>query len=145
MNPPDPIDMMPHWMACQVVKVADGDTVTVQAQLGLGIEHTAAPARLLGIQAPELHGDDAYHAHEARRQLARMVLNQRLYMHVPHNARDRYGRWLAFLWLPRQGDLISINRWMVEEGHAWTWWPAGWGKTHRLPPLIVPYPKLNPH
>lgn len=143
MNSPDPIEMMPQWMAGQVTRVADGDTLTIQATLGLGIEQRAAPVRLLGIQAPELRGDDRYNAYEARRQLTALTQTRYVYLHVPGDRCDRYGRWLGLVWIRRKRWLLSANRWMVEEGNAWEWWPTGWGYALTLPPLWVPMPRLD--
>ena len=137
---PDPITLMPDWIRGQVVRVADGDTIRVQAHLGLGIEARAEPCRLLGIQAPELQGDDKLLGQEARRVLSSLVLERTVYIHAPGEQRDRYGRWLIWLWLPERDRLRSINTEMVHTGHAWQWWPKGWGHRGSLPPRVVARP-----
>lgn len=140
MPSPDPIATMPHWHPCTVTHIIDGDTVRVQAHLGLGLEAHATPVRLLGIQAPELHGPDRYAAQDARRYLSSLVRSEWAYLHVPHDQRDRYGRWLGWLWHPRRELLLSINTHMVRSGAAREWWPKGWGYRSQLPPEYVPRP-----
>lgn len=137
---PDPLMHMPHWHLVQAVRAIDGDTIHVQAHLGLGVERVNEPVRLLGIQAAELHGPDRYVAQAARRHLSDLCELHPLYMHSPGPQRDRYGRWLAWLWLDDGDTLMSVNRAMVVSGLASEWWPQGWGHRGELPPLRVHRP-----
>lgn len=135
------LNTMPHWHPCQVVRVSDGDTVRAQATLGLGVELTAQPVRLLGIQAPELHGPQKWQAQEARRTLHGLVAQRQAYIHVPGDMRDRYGRWLAWLWLEEGSVMICVNTRMLALGQAVEWWPQGWGFRSTLPPEVVRMPQ----
>ena len=145
MPKPDPIQSMPDWHLATVTRVCDGDTVHLAASLGLGVEVRPAPARLLGIQAPELVGRDKWAAQQSRQFLSHHTLNQRLYVHAPGDQRDRYGRWLVWLWLPHTWGLQSVNRLMVDRLMAYEWWPKGWGYRAQLPPPWVPWPIIDPH
>ena len=70
--------------------------------------------RLFGIDAPE---SDQPHGGEAREALRRMAGDARdLRMEVM--ATDRYGRVVALLYRRGRGRGRSINRAMIEQGHA---------------------------
>lgn len=137
-TPPDLV----HWHRCIVTRVADGDTVRVDATLGLGVEMRHEPVRLLGIQAPELRGPERWAAAEARRYLSSMTLERPLLMHVPGGDRDVYGRWLAWLWIPDRDHLLSVNRAMVDAGLARAYAPTRHRYDATLPPPTVQVPTL---
>lgn len=140
-TPADLLASMPHWCPCQLVRVIDGDTVRVQAHLGLGLEARSEPVRLLGIETYELSGPDHYAADEAKRYLTSLIAERPMYLHTPRDQRDRYGRWLAWLWGLDGEDLICLNSRMIEDGMAWEWWPQGWGQQGPLPPARVRLPR----
>lgn len=134
----------PDWHRVIVTKVSDGDTIRIDATLGLGVELRHEPVRLLAIQAPELRGSDRFRAAEARRQLSQLVLNHHCLLHCPGNDRDRYGRWLAYLWKPVGGDLLCLNTWLVTHGFARQWAPVRHRHGDYLPPEIVTAPTIDP-
>ena len=90
-----------------VTKVTDGDTVRLG---GIG------PVRLIGIDTPEVYGDVECFGREASRFAERLLpLGARVRYRVGVEERDRYGRLLAYVWLP---DGRMLNRVMVDEGYA---------------------------
>jgi endonuclease YncB( thermonuclease family) len=120
LGPPDPVDRVLHsreskpgaspageageLLRGRVVKVSDGDTVTVLR----GREQVKV--RLLGIDAPEKSqpfGD------ACRRKLAEAVAGKEVAL--PAGKRDRYGRVLGTLVL----DGRDLNLRQIEEGCAW--------------------------
>lgn len=102
-----------------VVKVADGDTITVNSK------GTSVKVRLYGIDAPETEkvnrktglvakpgqpfGEEAFHALESK------VLGRTVRLEVM--AIDKYRRLVCFVWLGK----ANINQEMVEEGWAWAY------------------------
>jgi micrococcal nuclease len=94
-----------------VVRVVDGDTVHVR--LGPRLERV----RYIGINTPELHhpqrGEEpgGRRAYEANR---RLVQGQRVRLELDVQARDRYGRLLAYVWL---GDTM-VNAELLRLGLA---------------------------
>lgn len=89
----------------QVVRVADGDTLTVQdAQRQL---HTI---RLAGIDAPE---KNQTHGPQAQSHLAQAALNQAVT--VDYSKRDKYGRIVGKVWV--QG--VDLNLAQLQAGWAW--------------------------
>jgi micrococcal nuclease len=90
-----------------VTKVTDGDTIRLGA---LG------SVRLIGIDTPEVYGDAECFGREASRFAARLLpLGTRVRYRIGVEGRDRYGRLLAYVWLP---DGRMLNRVMIEEGYA---------------------------
>ena len=91
----------------QVTKVTDGDTLHLS---GLG------SVRLIGIDTPEVYGEAECFGREASAFARRLVpLGTRVRYRVGTEERDRYGRVLAYVWLP---DGRMLNRVMVARGYA---------------------------
>lgn len=89
----------------RVVKVADGDTVTVLSEANEQIR-----VRLWGIDAPEKAQD---YGEVSRKRLAERIAGKdvRLEMH----GKDRYGRVLAVIWYKGENENLR----QVREGLAW--------------------------
>jgi micrococcal nuclease len=98
---------MPAGGYARVTKVTDGDTI----QLG-GI----GPVRLIGIDTPEVYGGVECFGREASGFATRLLpLGTRVRYRVGVEARDRYDRLLAYVWLP---DGRMLNRVLVNRGYA---------------------------
>lgn len=94
-----------------VVRVVDGDTVDVRADLGFHITQEMR-LRLAGINAPEMRdprGKDAKAALAARLPAGTEIL-----IRTERDRREKYGRYLAVILL----DNEDINAWMVASGFA---------------------------
>jgi micrococcal nuclease len=92
-----------------VAQVADGDTVILD---------TGQKVRLLGIDAPEMEREGLpadFLAHKAKQVLARLARGQRVRLEYDRLRYDRYGRTLAYLFLP---DGTNLCREMVRQGLA---------------------------
>jgi endonuclease YncB( thermonuclease family) len=88
----------------QVVRVSDGDTVTLQTQ------DSTIKIRLAGIDAPETKMP---HGPQAKAHLAALVLGKQVQAIV--QKKDRYGRTIATLML----NTKDVNLAMVQAGMAW--------------------------
>jgi len=92
-----------------VAEVRDGDTLVLD---------NGAKVRLLGIDAPELEheGQPAdFLAHKAKRVLTDLAQGRRVRLEYDKLRYDRYGRILAFLFLP---DGTNLSRELVRQGLA---------------------------
>jgi micrococcal nuclease len=99
-----------------VSRVVDGDTVWVRAGsrsldvrlLGIDTPETVDPHRPVGCFGPEA---SAYTKHLLTGRRVRLVYDRQLH--------DRYGRWLAYIYLerPRRPDLF-VNARLVSAGYA---------------------------
>jgi micrococcal nuclease len=100
----------------QVIKVYDGDTITIASKM----PYASSPmyrfsVRLNGIDTPEIKGkteDEKTIAVEARNKLTDLIMNKRVTLKNVQN--EKYGRILADVYL---GDL-HINQWMLDQHFA---------------------------
>lgn len=108
-----------------VVGCYDADTCDVtfhmHADLGFGVTSVtdfSDKVRLWGIDAWELRGEEKERGKVARDWLLSQVRGHTIRVDVVqragHDARGKYGRWLAVLWL----GSVNLNDRLVELGHA---------------------------
>ncbi len=93
----------------RVAWVPDGDTLILENR---------EVVRLKGIDAPETgyNGESSqYYAREATQRLEELVSGRNLILKTGREPRDRFGRTLAYVYLPNNENLSVV---MVREGHA---------------------------
>ena len=94
-----------------VVRVVDGDTIHVK--VGERVEKV----RYIGMNTPEVHhptrGEEPG-GREATEVNRRLVAGKRVRLETDVQARDRYGRLLAYVWV---GD-VMVNAELVRQGYA---------------------------
>ena len=98
---------------CKVVKVYDGDTITVAFYLNRTLYRTNV--RLLGIDCAELKGsseEEKKMAVAARDALSAKIMNE--VVELRKTSTEKYGRLLAEVWL---GD-TNVNVWMLLNNYA---------------------------
>jgi endonuclease YncB( thermonuclease family) len=99
-----------------VIKVYDGDTITIASKL----PHASSPmyrfsVRLDGIDTPEMHGksnDEKTAARNAQRVLEQMILHKEVTL--KNIKTEKYGRILADVYC----NNIHINQWMLDNRYA---------------------------
>jgi micrococcal nuclease len=106
-----------HYRA-HVVEVYDGDTCTVDLDLGLYVWLKAQKVRLHRINAPEMRGPEKDAGTKARDYLRSLILDQRIIMETIKDRTEKYGRYLGELWLEREGQWVNVNDLMVQNGFA---------------------------
>jgi endonuclease YncB( thermonuclease family) len=100
----------------QVIKVYDGDTITIASRL----PYDDSPmyrlsVRLNGIDTPEIKGktsDEKQAAKNVRDNLSQLILNK--YVRLENIQSEKYGRILANVFI---GD-VNVNEWMIAERYA---------------------------
>lgn len=100
----------------RVIKVYDGDTITIASKLPF-VESPLyrLSVRLNGIDTPEIKGkteDEKTAAKQVRDVLSNMILNK--YITLANVQTEKYGRILADVYI---GEL-HINEWLVSERYA---------------------------
>jgi len=118
----------------RVIKVYDGDTITIASKLPFNDSPLyRLSVRLNGIDTPEIKGkndDEKTAAKNARDSLSALILNK--YVTLKNIQSEKYGRILAEVYL----DDICLNEWMIKERYAVKYdggtkvAPSSWLKFH---------------
>jgi endonuclease YncB( thermonuclease family) len=100
----------------QVIKVYDGDTITIASRLPYdGSPLYRLSVRLNGIDTPEIKGktaDEKQVAKEARDALAGLIMNKQIRLENVES--EKYGRILADVYL----GYLHINQWLIDNRYA---------------------------
>ena len=100
----------------RVIKVYDGDTITIASKLPfVDSPLYRLSVRLNGIDTPEIKGkteDEKTAAKQVRDVLSNMILNK--YITLANVQTEKYGRILADVYI---GEL-HVNEWLVSERYA---------------------------
>ena len=100
----------------EVIKVYDGDTITIAAKMPFkGSPLYRLPVRLNGIDTPEIKGkseDEISVAKEARDALSALILHKNVVL--KNVSTEKYGRILADVYL----DELHINKWLIDQRFA---------------------------
>ena len=102
-----------HYKA-KVTKVYDGDTITVDIDLGFFIWTKDQTIRLTGINTPEIRGEERPEGLISADALRLRILNKEVILATQKDSKGKYGRWLATVYL----DGENINQWLLDEGYA---------------------------
>ena len=97
-----------------VRKIYDGDTITVDIDLGFDIILKNQKIRLLRINAPEVRGPERPKGLKSRDALREKIGNRWVVIKTQKDKKGKFGRWLGDIWV----DNECINEWLMKEGHA---------------------------
>jgi micrococcal nuclease len=97
-----------------VRKVYDGDTVTLDIDLGFDVVLREQKVRLLRINAPEVRGEERELGLTSRDALRKRIANKWVVLRTERDKKEKFGRWLGEIWF--EGE--CVNDWMLAEGHA---------------------------
>ncbi len=108
-----------YYYKAHVTKVYDGDTCTVDIDLGLSIWIRGEKVRLHRINAPEVRGSERDKGKVARDFLRDLVLGRDILLQTVKDRKGKYGRYLGEIWLERTDiSPLNVNDEMVRTGHA---------------------------
>ena len=97
-----------------VRKVYDGDTVTVDIDLGFDVVLKNQKIRLVRINAPEVRGKERSEGLKSRDALRAKIGNRWIKIKTQKDKKGKYGRWLGEIWL----EDLCVNDWLISEGLA---------------------------
>lgn len=97
----------------KVTAVYDGDTLTVDIFVGLGVVLRGQRLRLLGVDTPEVRGSSRPDGLAVRDRVREWVLDREVVL-VMDGSRGKYGRWLGDVEV--DGRFLSV--WLLENGLA---------------------------
>ena len=114
--PPNPTETL-YWYRAKVTNVHDGDTCTVDIDLGMKLWAVEQHVRFYGINTPELHGAEKAAAEKARDFLKEMILGKTILLHTVKDKTEKYGRYLGKVWVEIEpGKWINVNDELVRCG-----------------------------
>jgi micrococcal nuclease len=103
-----------YWYRAYVIKVYDGDTITVNIDLGFGIIMNDVKIRLNGIDAPEIRGDEREDGLISGKWLSERILNKWVTIKTIKDKIEKYGRYLGEIYI----DGVNLNELLMNEGLA---------------------------
>ena len=106
-----------HYRAT-VTSVYDGDTCTVDFDLGLYTWLKSQKLRLNRINAPEMRGEEKEAGTQSRDFLRGLILDKMIVVETIKDDTEKYGRYLAEIWLEQGGQWLNVNDLMVARGFA---------------------------
>lgn len=102
-----------------VTHVYDGDSVTLDIDLGMGAWLKGQKVRLAHINAPEIRGQERERGLVSKSRLSELVLGKDVVIQTTKDKRGKYGRWIATVWLfTNDHGWVNINNLLISEGLA---------------------------
>ena len=103
--------------SASVISVYDGDTITVSVDMGFRITQTMS-VRLARINSPEVRGSSSTEGLEARDYLRSILLGKKVTLVTYKDGKEKYGRYLADVYLGEPSVFNCVNDMMVAKGFA---------------------------
>lgn len=101
----------------KVVYVYDGDTITVDIDLGLKVLVHGEKIRLNKINTPEIRGEERPDGLKSHDYLRNLIMNKSIFIETIKDRQGKYGRYLGEIYLPDENEkLINENNLFVEKG-----------------------------
>jgi len=112
---------MYEYRVKKITGVVDGDTIDVDIDLGFNVSFSQR-VRLAGIDTPESRTSDKFEKTlglESKEYLKSKLKDAKLVVIKTEkpDSSEKYGRILG--WLYVNGDTVSVNDHMIEDGYAW--------------------------
>lgn len=112
---------MYEYRVKKLTGVVDGDTIDVEIDLGFNVSY-AQRVRLAGIDTPESRTTDKAEkvlGLESKEYLKSKLKDAKLIVIKTEkpDSSEKYGRILGWLYI--DGNTISVNDQMIEDGYAW--------------------------
>ena len=110
-----------HYVA-HVTEVYDGDTITVDLDLGLGIWHHEQTIRLWRVNTPEVKGPERERGLAVRDLVRTLILDKPILLRTILDRRgqdrtEKFGRLLGEILVEGEnGELINVNEWLLAQG-----------------------------
>lgn len=111
-----------YYYKAKVSSVYDGDSVTLDIDLGLNSWLKDQKVRLYGIDTPEIRGSERESGLISKARLVELVEGRDIVIETYKDKTGKYGRWLAIIWLfddsKEEAEWININELLILEGLA---------------------------
>jgi micrococcal nuclease len=111
--------MKPYTYHATVVGVYDGDTFTVNIDLGFYIVWNEQTIRLARVNTPEVRGEEREEGLKVRDIVRSLILNKSVMIKTIKDTKGKYGRYLAEIEFENeQGELVNLSDFLLEKGYA---------------------------
>jgi len=101
----------------EVLRVVDGDTIHVRIDHGFHI-YSHQTIRLMGIDTPELRGEERGRGLEAKKFVEEKILGKRVVLFTHKDKQGKYGRYLAKVYYTENGVDVLLNTLLLDKGFA---------------------------
>ncbi len=118
------MDQYLYYYRAKVQSVYDGDTCTLNIDLGMGTWLHHEKIRLARINTPELRGDERTAGLLARDFVRNLLMpnnepGKEIWISTEKDKKGKYGRYIADIWIKDgKGKPYNINDALVNAGHA---------------------------
>lgn len=99
----------------RVLRIVDGDTLDILVDTGFN-NFTKQRFRLLGIDTPELRGDEREDGLVVKKYVEKTIAGKQVY--VKSIEKDSFGRWLATVYYDDGESIVSLNSELLAIGYA---------------------------
>jgi len=110
---------IPQLQRGKVIKVYDGDTITVASKCYEHSDVYRFTIRLRGVDSPEIKGktdEERHHAIVARDALHKLIFGKTII--IKNCGKEKWGRVLADIYIEDIGKHIHINQWLLDNKYA---------------------------
>ena len=106
------------YRVVEVLKVVDGDTADVMLDVGFST-YMRKRLRFLGIDTWETRGEEREQGLVAKARLEEILADvDAIYVQTEMDAKGKYGRVLAWLWVEKDATVTCVNEQLLLEGHG---------------------------
>jgi len=110
-------DFLYHYRM-RVTKVVDGDTVYGDVDLGFNFVQKRMEFRFAGINTPELRGDNREAGLKSKEYVINRLLDKDVIIITKKDVKEKFGRYLAFIYYQDGLEWKCINDELVNLGLA---------------------------
>jgi len=103
-----------YWYKAKVVSVYDGDTIRCDIDLGFYTWIKNQSIRLIGIDTPELRGDERPDGLVVKQIVSDLILDKHVLLKTYKDSTGKFGRWLAVIFY----EGLNINQFLLDGGNA---------------------------
>jgi len=107
--------LLPYTYKAKVTKVYDGDTITVNIDLGFYLSWNEQVIRLARINTAEIKGAEREEGLKVRDIVASLILDKEVTIKTIKDKKEKYGRYLAEIeFEDENGKLINLSDYLLE-------------------------------
>ena len=103
-----------YYYKTRCISVYDGDSVTLDIDLGFNTWMLNQKIRLYGINTPEIRGPERAQGLVSAERLRSLIVGKELVMLSHQDKSGKYGRWLATIYI----EGVNVNELLIQEGLA---------------------------